>query len=118
MRNARRIAGFLAIGLMGLASIFANGPGLVGKSTPKKSAQLAGTSAQLMLQDAFSKLKFSRPVSLSSARDGTPRLFVVEQDGKIFVFKNSSTVAAAKIFLDLSGLVLSPARNGHPFSLV
>lgn len=66
----------------------------------------AGSSAQYSLVDAFPKLpKFDRPLELKIANDGTNRMFVLEQTGKIYVFQNSNSVTTRKLFLDLSNVV-------------
>ncbi len=49
---------------------------------------------------AFPELKFSRPVLLTNAGDGSNRLFVVQQQGKIFVFPNKADVEDADLFMD------------------
>ncbi len=54
------------------------------------------------LEPAFSNLSFTRPVYLTSARDGTTWLYVVEQGGRIFVFPNDDSVQTANVFIDLS----------------
>jgi glucose/arabinose dehydrogenase len=89
-----------------------------------------GTPASYETVEAFPALTFSRPVDLQNAGDGTGRLFVVEQAGRIFVFANTDTVQSAEVFLDirfqvndsgneegLLGLALHPsfASNGHYF---
>lgn len=79
---------------------------------------------------AFPDLTFARPVDLQNAGDGTNRLFVVEQPGRILVFVNSDTTNTTDVFLDvqsqvdnsgdeegLLGLAFHPdfANNGHYF---
>ena len=49
---------------------------------------------------AFPELKFRRPVLLTNAGDGTNRLFVCSQPGKIFVFPNKPDVEDTETFLD------------------
>jgi uncharacterized repeat protein (TIGR03806 family) len=61
------------------------------------------------VEPAFPKLQFARPVDLTHARDGSNRLFVVEQDGRICVFANDPTANDTKIFLDLRDVV----RRAH-----
>ena len=51
--------------------------------------------------EAFPNLTFRRPVDLQSARDGTGRLFVVEQDGVIMVFPNRADQKTSAVFLDV-----------------
>lgn len=53
---------------------------------------------------------FSQPVQLTHARDGSGRLFVVEQDGRIKIIKNGTVLSTA--FLDISGIVRSPSDGG------
>lgn len=63
-------------------------------------------NAQYSVQNAFPSLPaFSRPVELVQPNDGTNRFFVVEQDGRIWVFENSPTVSTRKLFLNLSDSV-------------
>ena len=50
---------------------------------------------------AFPNLSFERPVDLQNAGDGTDRLFVVEQAGRILVFPNDPAAASAGVFLDI-----------------
>ena len=49
---------------------------------------------------AFPELKFRRPVLLTNAGDGSNRIFVCSQQGKIFVFPDKPDVEAADTFLD------------------
>jgi hypothetical protein len=48
--------------------------------------------------NAFPSLTFSRPTNVVNAGDGTNRLFVTEQTGRILVFANQEDVAAATVF--------------------
>lgn len=50
------------------------------------------------------------PVFVTHAGDGSDRLFIVEQSGRIRIFQNGSLVGAP--FLDISSEVLSPASGG------
>jgi len=62
--------------------------------------------AQYGLQNAFPSLPaFSLPLEMVHAGDGTNRLFVVQQRGRIYVFENTSSVNTRKVFLDLSDKV-------------
>ncbi len=58
--------------------------------------------AQYQVEVAFPNLTFSRPVDLQSPRDGSGRLFVVEQAGVIRLFNNDPTVSQASTFLDIT----------------
>lgn len=50
---------------------------------------------------AFPELKFKRPVAMATPKDGSGRLFVVEQDGRVVVFPNKPDVNKASVFLDI-----------------
>lgn len=64
------------------------------------------SKAQHKLQPAFPNLTgFEFPVELVNAYDGTNRMFVVEQKGKIQVFNNSPSVSTKKTFIDLSSII-------------
>ena len=52
----------------------------------------------------------SSPIDLVSAHDGTNRLFIVEQTGKIRILKNGSLVATP--FLDVSGRIIASGERG------
>ena len=99
-------------------------------------ATLAGTPAraenlpQVQIKNAFPNLKFKRPVAFAWPKDGTDRLFVVEQDGRIVTFSNSADAKETSVFLDihekvnregneegLLGLAFHPKfkENGHFF---
>ena len=54
---------------------------------------------------AFPNLTFEDPVGIYRPEDGTNRLFVLEQPGKIKVFENISTVTDYDVFLDITNLV-------------
>ncbi len=52
----------------------------------------------------------SAPIDLVSAHDGTNRLFIVEQTGRIRILKNGSLVATP--FLDVSGRIIASGERG------
>jgi len=68
--------------------------------------------AQLKISPAFPNLTFEQPVDIQNANDGTDRLFIVSQPGKIYVIENDSNVTSAKVFLDISEKVLSGGEQG------
>ncbi len=68
--------------------------------------------AQYNFQVAFPNLTFTSPVDLQNSGDGTNRLFVVEQAGRIKVFPNNSSVSTSKIFLDITDRVTSGGETG------
>jgi glucose/arabinose dehydrogenase len=71
------------------------------------SAQGTPAGPQYRLVEAFPGLVFRRPTDLQSPRDGTNRLFVLEQDGVIRVFQNRPGEKNSAVFLDLRSRVNS-----------
>ena len=54
---------------------------------------------------AFANLDFVRPIILTHAGDGTNRVFVASQLGKVYVFANDQNVERAELFFDLEDKV-------------
>jgi glucose/arabinose dehydrogenase len=63
------------------------------------------SNAQIQIESAFPSLSFTRPVDLQHAGDGTDRIFVVEQAGRILVFPNDRDATTSEVFLDIRGRV-------------
>ena len=57
------------------------------------------------------------PTYLTSARDGTNRLFVTDRNGVIWVFANNPNVSVATVFLDLSSKVDDNSGEGGMLGL-
>lgn len=68
--------------------------------------------SQFTLQNAFPNLTFTNPVDLQHAGDGTDRLFVVEQAGRIYVFENNPNTTVKKLFLNIVDSVSSGGEMG------
>ncbi len=68
--------------------------------------------AQLTLEQAFPNLTFANPVDFQSPRDGSQRVFVVEQAEIIHVFTNSPTVVLSSVFLDIRDHITSGGELG------
>jgi len=60
-----------------------------------------GDLPSVHLDPVFPKITFRRPVLVTHAGDGTDRLFIVEQAGRIRVVENDSTTTKAGVFLDI-----------------
>src|SRR6185369_16728878 len=54
------------------------------------------------LKVAYPNLKFTLPLCLTESPDGTKRLFVVEQDGRIWILPKDRTGSEPQLFLDIS----------------
>ncbi|HQI42131.1 MAG: hypothetical protein B6D44_17265 [Ignavibacteriales bacterium UTCHB2] len=68
--------------------------------------------AQFNFRVAFPNLSFSNPLDLQNSGDGTNRIFVVEQAGRIRVFPNDENVQSTKLFLDITDRVTSGGETG------
>ncbi len=68
---------------------------------------LSKPSAQVTYESAFPNIDFEFPVELQSSVDGTNRMFVVEQPGRIKVFPTNPDVLPAEVdtFLDITDRV-------------
>lgn len=66
----------------------------------------------ITLQNAFPFLSFSRPVELTYPHDGSNRLFVIEQEGKIRFFENSPSTKNTSVYLDIKNKISSEGEMG------
>ena len=78
------------------------------------TCRLEGTpdgAPALLTEPAFPLLGFVGPIQLVAPPDGSDRLFVVEQGGKIWTFPNRDDADTAKLFLDVSSRIcINPTR--------
>jgi glucose/arabinose dehydrogenase len=74
------------------------------KSTVSNLRELQELGNSFTIADAFPGISFNRPVDLQNSGDGTGRLFVVEQSGRIFII-DSQTSKKSDLFLDISSRV-------------
>ena len=76
----------------------------------------SGLHAQI--PDAFPNLaSFYRPIGITHAGDGSGRLFLVEQTGRIWVFEDREDVSTRTVFLDLSDRVFEAQSEGGLYSI-
>ena len=66
---------------------------------------LSSLIANFNVENAFPNLSFQDPVGIHAPNDGTNRLFVVEQEGRIKVFNNDTNTSDWDMFLDITNLV-------------
>src|SRR5678815_787905 len=68
-----------------------------------KSAPVAISEepAPVKIERAFPKMTFERPIFLTYPPDGTNRIAVMSQYGKILVFKNDQSVEEPDVLLDI-----------------
>lgn len=62
---------------------------------------------------AFPNLRLERPIVLTHPGDGTDRLFVVSQLGKVYVMPNDQNVKEPALFLDISPRVVFKAKENE-----
>lgn len=62
--------------------------------------------------NAYPNLTFTSPVDYTYANDGTNRVFVVEQAGRIRVFENDAKTTSAGTYLDIRSKVASGGEMG------
>jgi glucose/arabinose dehydrogenase len=63
--------------------------------------------------DAFPHLPlFAAPISVRDPVDGTDRLFVVEREGRVYVFQNDPTATQRSLFLDIADSVTTVTEGG------
>jgi glucose/arabinose dehydrogenase len=70
-------------------------------------AALPVQAQPLQLVNAFPGLTFTRPVLVTSAGDGSNRVFVLQQNGLIRVFPNDSASASTTTFLNITAKLSS-----------
>ena len=69
-------------------------------------------SAAFQVTNAFPNLSFSSPVEFTHAHDGSNRVFVVEQAGRIQVVENNADAKSAATYLDIRSKVAYGGEMG------
>jgi glucose/arabinose dehydrogenase len=72
-------------------------------SVCRNSEKLAASNIEII--SAYPNLEFTRPVDFQSPRDDSNRIFIVEQQGIIYVFNNSPDTDHKNVFLDITDRV-------------
>jgi uncharacterized repeat protein (TIGR03806 family) len=81
-----------------LPFVIALAAALLSPADQEASQELQGAG----LERAYPRLRFERPIFLTSSNDGSGRVFVAEQDGVIRVFDGGDdSVAESRVFLDI-----------------
>ncbi len=71
----------------------------------KSVTQSVSEPGELTFVESYPNLEFRRPVDFQSPKDGTNRVFVVEQKGVISVFENNKDISERSTFLDIQSAV-------------
>lgn len=66
----------------------------------------------LTLTNAFPNLSFDTPVDLQTPKDGSGRVYIVEQSGKIYSIINASSTSTKELFIDLSNSIQYGGEQG------
>lgn len=76
-------------------------------------AQEEAGELSVRVVEAFPELKFERPLYFSMAPDGTDRVFVLEQGGRVVWFENRPDIAReeVRVALDITDKVRSPVSE-------
>lgn len=74
--------------------------------TATAAAQVNTSPLDIRAEPAFPNLRIDRPIVVTHAGDGSNRIFVASQKGKIHVFENRQDVKSTKVFLDISAKVV------------
>lgn len=99
------LASFLLPGSVGAQSCsLSRYPSFAGHALPLGNEPVP---QPMRLDPAFPALNFGSLVGLHAPPDGTNRLFVLERNGRIFVFENRNDVSSATLFLDIVSRVQS-----------
>jgi quinoprotein glucose dehydrogenase len=97
----------LAVLSANCASAFAEAPLSVRKPDDPRVQPLP-----LKVERAFPNLRLERPIVITHPGDGTDRLFIVSQLGKVLVMPNDQNVTEPAVFLDISErVVFNPKEN-------
>ncbi len=81
--------------------------------TATLNVPVTATSGEITMVEAFENLpNFSQPVFITHAGDGSDRLFVVEQAGRIRVFANDPNATSYSTFLDIRDRVADGGELG------
>jgi len=67
-----------------------------------RSGLSAESLPQITFRDAYPALKFERPLWMEEAPDGSKRIIVIEQPGKIWLLPQDRSGTERKLFLDIS----------------
>jgi len=74
---------------------------------------LPGAARAVYVAPAFPQLPvFDSPIGIQDPLDGTDRLFVVERDGRIYVFQNDASVTQHSLFLSITDSVTTQTEGG------
>ncbi len=68
--------------------------------------------SQYTLVNAFPSLSFTSPVFLTYAKDGSNRVYVVQQNGFIKVFSNDSSATSSSTFLNVTARIATSGEEG------
>ena len=112
---SNRATSHLAAWVQGLLLLCAFGIVAAGALTALPASAQSATFGQVAVEKAFLGISFERPVFLTHAGDDTNRIFVVAQEGRIYVFPNDRSVTGAAVFLDIRPKVL---RQGNEEGLL
>src|SRR5688572_6694694 len=78
---------------------------------PHLAAQLPPVDSDYQLVPAFTNLKVEKPISVVILPDGTNRLLLVQQRGKILILPKDESSGEAPVFFDISDRNLAAPKG-------
>jgi quinoprotein glucose dehydrogenase len=87
-----------------LQELFALAANAVTDASP--SLKVADTASDLEVVKTFTNFRIERPILLTHAGDGSNRVFIPSQLGKIYVLPNDPSVEDPEVFMDISDRVV------------
>jgi quinoprotein glucose dehydrogenase len=109
-RSRRWIAWGAVLLALGAAAIVAR-QGLIKAYRGTEPIGIDSRPAAATFQRAFPFLRFERPIGLTFPPDGSRRIVVIGQFGKIFIFRDEPSVPEAAELIDLSDRVCQGGSN-------
>jgi quinoprotein glucose dehydrogenase len=85
---------------------------------PSLQAQVPAPPSDYKLAPAFTNLKVEKPVAVVIPPDGTNRLFLVQQRGKIVILPKDESGSTASVFLDVSDRGLAAPKGDFEMGLL
>jgi glucose/arabinose dehydrogenase len=87
-------------------------PGLASAQAP------AAPPSDYKLEPAFTKIQVHRPVAIVIPPDGSNRLFLVQQRGKILILPKDESTSEAKVFLDFTDRKMEAPKGDFEMGLL
>ncbi len=106
MKHSRTLKSLLTATALTVSLVAANfGVTAIHAADPSMAAGVDQSPLAIVADRAFPKITIDRPVTLTNANDGSNRIFVAGQRGKIFSFVSDQNVEEPTLFIDIEDRV-------------